>query len=441
MSSDATAVTPKAGQSLAFSQFEDAVYRKVTWRLVPFLMICYVTAFLDRVNVGYAKLQMLDDLKFSNTVFGLGAGMFFIGYFLFEVPSNIALHKVGARLWIARIMVTWGIISACSIFVTTPMWFYMQRFLLGVAEAGFFPGIILYLTYWYPANRRAKIIAIFMIAIPISGFIGAPISGGIMQFFAGVQGLPGWKWMFIIEALPALVVGIWTMLYLDRGIRDAKWLKEEEKEVLERNIAEEASRKKEHPSLTALFTDSRIWLMSWIYFASVMGNLGLIFWMPTIVKALGIKSLFNVGLITAIPYAIAIVTMVVVGGNSDRTRERRWHTAGSMFVGGAGLIASVIAGNSHPVLAIIALSFAAGGIMTASPIFWSLPTAFLAGTAAAAGIAAINSVGNLSGFFGPFIIGWLKDLTNSTASGMYMLAVVQIAGGLTVLTLPRSVNK
>ena len=441
MSSDATAVTPKTGQSLAFSQFEGAVYRKVTWRLVPFLMICYVTAFLDRVNVGYAKLQMLDDLKFSNTVFGLGAGMFFIGYFLFEVPSNIALHKVGARLWIARIMVTWGIISACSIFVTTPMWFYMQRFLLGVAEAGFFPGIILYLTYWYPANRRAKIIAIFMIAIPISGFIGAPISGGIMQFFAGVQGLPGWKWMFIIEALPALVVGIWTMLYLDRGIRDAKWLKEEEKEVLERNIAEETSQKKEHPSLTALFTDSRIWLMSWIYFASVMGNLGLIFWMPTIVKALGIKSLFNVGLITAIPYAVAIVTMVVVGGNSDRTRERRWHTAGSMFVGGAGLIASVIAGNSHPVLAIIALSFAAAGIMTASPIFWSLPTAFLAGTAAAAGIAVINSVGNLSGFCGPFIIGWLKDLTNSTASGMYMLAAVQIVGGLTVLTLPRSVNK
>src|SRR6202162_5603826 len=234
-------------------QFEDATYAKVTRRLVPFLILCYVVAYLDRINVGYAKLQMLRDLRFSETIFGLGAGIFFIGYFLFEVPSNIMMHKLGARLWIARIMVSWGIVSACTLLVRTPTAFYGVRFLLGLAEAGFFPGIILYLTYWCPARRRAKIVATFMVAIPLSGILGGPISGFIMQFFAGVHGWPGWKWLFLLEAVPALLMGVATLFYLDSGIRHAKWLKEEEKRLLEGNLAEERKFKTEHPSLLAVF--------------------------------------------------------------------------------------------------------------------------------------------------------------------------------------------
>jgi MFS family permease len=438
---DAIGVAPTASQVPASAEFEQATYRKVTRRLLPFLILCYVIAFLDRVNVGYAKLQMLDALKFSNTVFGFGAGVFYFGYFFFEVPSNIILHKVGARVWIARIMVTWGLISGCAAFVSTPMGFYTQRFMLGVAEAGFFPGIILYTTYWYPTSRRAKIVALLFLGIPASAIFGAPLSGAIMQFFHGFSGLAGWRWLFLVEAVPAIVVGIGTLFYLDSGIRQAKWLKEDEKQLLERRIAEEASEKKQHPSLFVLFKDSRVWVMGWIYFGNVMGTVGLLFWMPTIVKALGVKSLFNVGLITAIPYLVATFVSIAVGSRSDRLRERRWHMAGPEFVAGAALVLSVISGAAHPVIAIAALSIAAGSILGAGAVFWALPTAFLAGTAAAAGIAGINSMGNLSGFCAPYIIGWLVDLTSSTGAGVCVVAAVQIAIALTVLALPRSVNK
>jgi D-galactonate transporter len=440
--SEATRVAPAtAGQPLSSAEFEDATYRKVTWHLLPFLMLCYIVAYLDRVNVGFAKLQMLSDLKFSETVFGLGAGMFFIGYFFFEVPSNIIMHKVGARVWIARIMITWGIISACTLFVTTPLAFYLVRFLLGVAEAGFFPGMILYLTYWYPAHRRAKMVAAFMVAIPLSGVIGGPLSGAIMQFTHQALGWPGWKWMFLLEAVPAFLVGIATILYLDSSIRHAKWLSEEQKQLLERNIAQEAHGKVEHPSLLALFADKRLWLMSWIYFACVMGQYGLTFWMPTLVKAAGITSVLNVGLVTAIPYLCTAIAMVLLGSSADRHKERRWHLALPMVFGAAGLVVSVLAG-SHTVFAIACLSIAGAGVISSAPLFWSLPTAFLAGTAAAAGIAAINSVANLAGFFSPYIVGWLKDTTHSNQAGMYVLAVILVAGAITVLTVPaKMVNK
>jgi D-galactonate transporter len=420
---------------------ETSAYRKVTWRLVPFLMLCYMVAYLDRVNVGFAKLQMLTDLQFSETVYGLGAGLFFIGYFLFEVPSNIILHRVGARVWIARIMITWAMISAAFVFVRTPEMFYALRFLLGIAEAGFFPGIILYLTYWFPSERRARIIATFMAAIPLSGVIGGPLSGWVMESFAGLHGWSGWQWMFVIEAIPAAVMGIAVLLYLDDGIRSAKWLTEDEKRILEEKIAHEGSQKACHPSIRAVFADRRLWLMAMIYFCCVMGQYGLTFWMPTLINAAGVKGVFNIGMFTAIPYSAAVVAMIWFGRHADKYRERRWHLVIPMTLGAIGLVGSALAGT-NTTLAVGFLAVAAAGVLTSAPLFWSLPTAFLGGVGAACGIAAINSVGNLAGFVSPYLIGWLKDLTNSTNIGMYVLAAVLLAGGVAVLTVPaRLVNR
>jgi D-galactonate transporter len=420
---------------------EASTYRKVTWRLVPFLMLCYVVAYLDRVNVGFAKLQMLNDLQFSETVYGLGAGVFFLGYFLFEVPSNIILHKVGARVWIARIMITWAIISGAFAFIRTPEMFYVMRFMLGVAEAGFFPGIILYLTYWYPAERRARIIATFMTAIPLSGVIGGPLSGWVMESFSGVHGWSGWQWMFIIEAIPAAIMGIAVLLYLDNGIRSAKWLSEDEKRILEEKIAHESRGKVAHPSIRAVFADRRVWLMAMIYFCCVMGQYGLTFWMPSLIKSAGIKGVFNIGMFTAIPYSAAVIAMIWFGRNADKHGERRWHLVIPMLLGAVGLVGSALAGTNTG-LAIAFLTLAAAGVLTSAPLFWSLPTAFLGGVSAACGIAAINSVGNLAGFVSPYLIGWLKDMTNSTNIGMYMLAAVLVAGAITVLAVPaRLVNR
>jgi D-galactonate transporter len=420
---------------------ETSAYRKVTWRLVPFLMLCYVVAYLDRVNVGFAKLQMLNDLQFSETVYGLGAGVFFIGYFLFEVPSNIILHRVGARIWIARIMITWAIISGAFAFVRTPEMFYVMRFLLGVAEAGFFPGIILYLTYWYPAERRARIIATFMAAIPLSGVIGGPLSGWIMESFSGAHGWAGWQWLFIIEAIPAAILSVAVLLYLDNGIRSAKWLTEDEKRILEEKIAHEGSNKVAHTSIRAVFADRRIWLMAMIYFCCVMGQYGLTFWMPTLIKTAGIQGVFKIGLFTAIPYSAAVVTMIWFGRNADKHRERRWHLVIPMTIGAIGLVGSALAGT-HTALAVAFLTLGAAGVLTSAPLFWSMPTAFLGGVSAACGIAAINSVGNLAGFVSPYLIGWLKDTTHSTNIGMYVLAAVLVTGAVAVLTVPaRLVNR
>jgi D-galactonate transporter len=412
----------------------DRVYRKVTWRLLPFLMLCYVVAYLDRVNIGFARLQMLDDLGFSETVYGLGAGLFFIGYFLFEVPSNLVLHRVGARLWIGRIMITWGLVSAAFMFVTTSTMFYVLRFVLGIAEAGFFPGIILYLTYWYPSYRRARMVALFMAATPFSGVIGGPISGWIMQGLAGVNGWAGWQWLFLIEALPAILMGAIVMVYLDNGIRSARWLTGEEKALLERQLAEDAPATADH-RLSVLFADARLWLLCAIYFCLVMGHYGLTFWMPVLIQAAGVSGPLNIGLVSAIPYGFAVAAMLLVGRHADATRERRWHTAIPLALGAAGLVLSVKSGTATTI-AISSLTLAAVGVLSSGPVFWSLPTAFLGGTAAAAGIAAINSVGNLAGFVSPYIVGWLKDLTGSTAAGMYVVAAALILGAILVVRIP-----
>jgi MFS family permease len=411
---------------------ESAVYRKVTWRLLPFLMACYVVAYLDRVNVGFAKLQMLDDLKFSETVYGFGAGLFFIGYFLFEVPSNVVLHRVGARVWIGRIMISWGLVSAAFMFVNSAATFYFLRFLLGVAEAGFYPGIILYLTYWYPSYWRARMIALFMTAIPMSGIFGGPLSGWIMDTFAGVNGWAGWQWLFMLEALPALVLGVAVMFYLDNSIREAKWLREDEKQLLERRLAEDAAGVVQDRSVGAVLRDGRIWHMSLIYFCAVMGQYGLTFWMPTLIQSAGARGALHIGLLTAVPYCVAVVAMILFSRSADRRRERRWHAAAPLLLGAVGLWLTVLAGT-HTTLAVMALSIAAAGLISSTPLFWGLPTAFLGGAAAAAGIAAINSIGNLAGFVSPYVVGWLRDTTKSAESGMYVIAIVQIIGAVAIL--------
>ena len=420
--------------SVASATFAESTYRKVAWRLIPFLLICYIAAYLDRVNVGFAKLQMLGDLKFSDTIYGLGAGIFFIGYFIFEIPSNVILHRVGARVWIARIMISWGVLSACMMFVTTPTMFYIVRFLLGAAEAGFFPGIILYLTYWYPAQRRARMTALFMTAVAIAGVIGGPLSGWVLRDFNGLNGWAGWQWMFLIEGLPSILIGIVVLLYLDDRIAHAKWLSADEKALLERNIAIDNAHKTDE-SVGTVLTKGRVWHMSLIYFCFVMGLYGVSFWLPTIVKQTGVSDALMIGLLSAIPWAFAVVAMVLVARSADRRDERRWHIAIPGLLGAVGLVLTVL-WRADTALAMAALTLATMGIMSTLPLFWSMPTAILAGTGAAAGIALINSLGNLAGFAAPYAVGALKDLTASTNSGIYLLAASLVLGAILTLAVP-----
>ena len=418
----------------------DATYSKVTWRLVPFLFLCYVVAYLDRVNVGFAKLQMLNDLKFSETIYGIGAGIFFVGYFLFEVPSNIILSRTGARVWLARIMVTWGLVSSAMMFVTSPTMFYVMRFVLGAAEAGFFPGIILYLTYWYPARRRARIVALFMTAIALAGVVGGPLSGWIMQAFAGNNGWSGWQWLFFLEGIPSVLVGIWLFFFLDDSIRSAKWLSEGEKSLLESEI-ESDQKSKQHLSLGEVFRNGKVWLLALVYFCFIMGLYGVSFWLPNLIKSTGVKEVLTVGLLTAIPYGFAAVVMVLAGRSSDASGERRWHIAVAGVLGAVGLVLSAVYGD-NTAIAMTALSLATAGILTTLPLFWTLPTAYLGGTAAAAGIAMINSIGNLAGFVSPYMIGAIKDATHSTAIGMYVLALSLVAGAILVIVgVPKQMQR
>jgi len=415
---------------------DNALYRRVAWRLVPFLMACYIAAFLDRVNVGFAKLQMLDQLKFSETVYGLGAGIFFIGYFLFEVPSNVLMHRIGARKTLARIMILWGVISAAMALTKSPTQFYVLRFLLGAAEAGFYPGIILYLTYWFPSQRRGQIVAIFMTAVPFAGILGGPLSGWIMQSFHFNGGLAGWQWMFIIEAVPSVLLGLAVLAYLDDSVNDARWLSGEEKARLTHNLAAEKATKVEHVSLLSLLKDRRVLHMALICYCTVSSLSGLAFWTPSVIKSTGVVSLLEVGLLTAIPNACAVFSMVLVCRHSDATGERRWHMIVPFLVGGTGLILSTLFSH-NPVLAVAMLSVASAGCMVCSPLFWSLPTAFLEGRSAAAGIAGINAFAGLAAFVSPYVIGWIKDATGSTNWGMYFLAAFAFIGAVLVYRVPK----
>jgi D-galactonate transporter len=436
----ATLAVDGAMPAAAGSDFETRTYAKVARRLIPFLMLCYLGAYLDRVNVGFAKLQMLNDLKWSDTIYGLGAGIFFLGYFLFEVPSNLILHKYGARRWLARIMLTWAAISACFAFVSTPTTFYIMRFLLGAAEAGFAPGVILYITYWFPSKRRAKMLSIFFMAIPLANIVGGPLSGWILQAFADVQGFRGWQWLFMLEAIPSLLLGVAILFYLDDSIAAAKWLTPEEKKLLQENIAEDDSGKVAHHSVGSFLSDRRVWLLAAIYFCVVMGQYGITFWLPTIVRNSGVSNVVLVGLLSAIPYLCALIALPFIGMSSDRTKARRLHCALPMVVAATALFTLPLTNGVGTALAL--LSFAAVGSIASSSQFWSLPTAFLGGMTAAAGIATINCIANLAGFVSPSVVGWLNDFTGKQGAGLMFTSSALLIGAVLVLLLPaKTVNR
>jgi D-galactonate transporter len=409
------------------------LYNKIAWRIMPVMLIAYIVNYIDRINVGFAKLQMLGDLKFSESVYGLGAGIFFLGYFLFEVPSNLILHKVGARVWICRVLVTWGIVSGCTSLVRTPGEFYTMRLLLGVAESGFFPGMILYITYWFPSHRRAGIVAILLAGSAVSGIIGGPVSGYIMHYFAGRHGIAGWQWLFILEAIPAVILGIVVLLSFDDRVVDANWLSPQEKAIVAAEIDEEASIKTLQ-TILSVFTSPRVWLMGSIYFGIEMGSYAIGFWLPTIIRETGVKDSFQIGLRTIVPYSLALISMVLVGRHSDKTRERRWHIVAPCIAAAIGF-ALCTQGSNSAVLAMIGMNLAVVGVVTAVPMFWALPTSFLGGAAAAAGIALVNCTGNLGGLFSPAIIGVLKTHTGTLNSSLLLIAACMLASAILVLTL------
>jgi ACS family tartrate transporter-like MFS transporter len=411
-----------------------ATLARVSRRLIPFLLLLYILNFLDRVNVGFAALEMNRDLGFGPEVYGFGAGVFFIGYCLFEVPSNLVLYRTGARLWIARIMVTWGLAASAMMLVHTAQSFYALRFLLGVAEAGFFPGIIFYLTYWYPAPERARAYAWFLAAIPVCGVIGGPVSGALLGL-DGRLGLQGWQWLFLLEGIPSVVVGLAVLRLLPDRPRDARWLRPEERAWLEQRL--EADR--DHgaashaASLRRALADPAVWWLSLSYFLLIIPLYGFALWLPQLIKASGDFTNFEVGVITAIPYAVAAVGMVLVGRRSDRTGERHLHLALPALAGAVGFVAVTRADT--PVLLVAALSLAAFGALGWLGPFWALPTAFLREQAAAGGIALINSMGAFGGFVGPYLIGRIKQSTGEFTPGLLLLAgslvaAAVLAGGI-----------
>lgn len=408
-----------------------AAYRKITVRLIPFLVFLFVLAWLDRVNVGFAKLQMLDDLKFSEAVYGLGAGIFFIGYFLFELPSNLLLTRVGARRTLARITILWGLTSIAMAFVKTPMQFYTLRFLLGVFEAGFFPGVVLYITFWFPAERRARINGLFMTSFAVAGIIGGPLAGFIMSVMNDVEGLEAWQWLFVVEGIPSVLAGFVVLAYLPERPVNAKWLTQRQRDLVTADVEADAAAPGKHASLRDSF-NGKVWLCAAIYFCIVSGNATIAFWSPSIIKELGVQSPLYIGFVSAIPFILGTIAMVWAGSNSDRTGERRMHCAIASILASGGLAMTGYLLHS-PIFALVALSVAAIGILAAFPVFWAIPAAFLTGTAAAGGIAVINSVGNLAGFVSPYLMGWLRESTGNLAAGLYAVAGIQIMAAVLVI--------
>lgn len=427
-----------ADDSANSADIEQSTIRAISLRLIPFLALAYFLAYLNRVNLGFAALEMNVDLKFSPMVYSWGAGIFFIGYFLFEVPSNLALAKFGARRWIARIMVTWGGIAAMMAVVTGPASFFSLRFLLGLAEAGFFPGIILYLTFWYPAEYRARILAAFIVAVPVSTVIGAPISGFVLGL-DGLGGLRGWQWVFILEGVPSILMGFVTWFYLTDTPDRAHWLSDPQKRWLLRELANErAAKQQQHVTFLDAVRSPKVLLLSLVYFGFVGALYGMQFWLPQIVKGFGLTNA-QTGLVSAIPYLFASLTMVLWGMHSDRTRERVWHVALPLFVTAGALAISGLL--SSPLITMVVLTFAAMGTFATFSVIWTLPTSFLAGTAAACGIAMINSIGNLAGFGGPYLIGWVKEATGSATNGLLILALLPLIAGVIVLLVGHDSNK
>lgn len=411
-----------------------ALYKKIAWRLIPLLIICFIVAYYDRVNISFAKLQMQQDLKFSDTVYGLGASLFFVGYILFEIPSNIILHRIGARIWITRIMVSWGLASAALMFVQTPTQLYVVRFLIGAMEAGFLPGVVLYFTYWFPEARRARANAMFMIAISLAGISGGPLAGWIMTHFANVNGWAGWQWLFLIEGLMAVGMGLLVYIWLDDKPATAKWLSNSEKRQVASDLAAEAAVETANHSILQSFANPKLLYLAFVYFLVLVGFGGVTFWMPQLIKNTGISDPQTVGMLTSIPWLVGGIGLVIIGFNSDRTGERKWHMALCCIASGVGYIVS--AANAHnPPVAIAALSLATLGILGLFPVFWAIPSTFLKGAAAASGIAFVNSVGNLGSVFSPTFVGWVNDLTKSTYLSVNVIGALMILAGLLIAGL------
>ncbi len=406
------------------------LYRKITWRLLPFLLLCYVFAYLDRINIGFAKLQMQQDIGISDAVYGLGAGIFFLGYVMFEVPSNLLLTRIGARRTISRIMVLWGLTSASMLFVQGEWSFYVLRFMLGVFEAGFAPGMIFYLTYWYSQSRMAGVMAVVMLAGPIGGIVGGPVSAWIMTAFSGAHGLDGWQWMFLLEGLPCVLLGVIAFRYLDDKPAEARWLSAEEKALLAADLDSRGEHKKH--AFAQVLRDPAIYGMALTYFCLICGIYAVSFWLPTLLKLAGVQDTMQIGLYSAIPYMAAAVFMLGFARSSDRLRERRWHTLVPALLAGVALCIATAAPTQFA-LSLTAITLATGFMWAAYTVFWAIPSQYLQGEAAAGGIALINSIGLLGGFLSPSIIGWIKETTGSLSGGLYAISALLVAGALLLL--------
>jgi len=426
---------------MAALSLENSVYRKVTLRLLPYLFLCYILAYIDRVNVGFAKLQMQRDLGMTDAVYGLGAGIFFIGYFLFEIPANLILQRLGARRWIGPIMMIWGVLSAITMWVHTAAAFYLVRFLLGIVESGFFPGVILYLTFWYTEKHRARMVALFMSAVPLAGVIAGPISGWIMARMTGAGHLRAWQWLFLLEGVPACLAGLVALFFLTDSPAHATWLEPAERDFLVHQLAQEKAAKERsrdtHHSPMQALRSGKIWLLGFIYFGFVMGNYALGFWLPQVISDTITKNPLAIGWLTVIPWGTSAVAMVLFGRHSDSTGERRIHIALAGVVGATAFAASAIPGISGA-LGLTALTFATIGIMFAFSTFWAMPTAILSGAAASAGIAWINSIGNLAGYAAPYLIGAVRDATNSIMIALLVLSASALFSSLATLWVGRS---
>jgi ACS family tartrate transporter-like MFS transporter len=403
------------------------ILRRVAWRLIPLLGLSYIAAYLDRINVGFAALQMNQDLRLGALAYGTGAGIFFLGYVLFEIPSNLMLQRFGARRWIARIMVSWGLVSMAMALVRDEWSFYLLRFLLGVAEAGFFPGVVLYLTCWFPARERARIVALFATATALAGLIGSPLSGLILTM-DGVGGWRGWHWLFVLEGLPAIALGLLVLAVLPDRPDDAEWLSPAERAWLAGALQAEQGAIAAHGrhTLRDALTSGRVWLLGIVYLCMVIGMYGIVMWLPQMLRALTGADALSVGLLNALPFLAATVGMVAVGWHSDRRGERRWHVAGSLGIAALGCALAAAADGVVPALA--AFCLAATGVWAVMGPFWALATGFFSGTAAAAGIALINSLGNVGGFLGPYLMGWLKQTTAGYGAGLLAVAAILLAG-------------
>lgn len=421
---------------------EDTVYRTITLRLMPLLFVSYLLAFLDRINIGYAQLQMKSDLGFSDAVYGFGAGIFFLSYLLFEIPSNLLLERIGARLTLLRIMFLWGLTSAATMFVSTPTQFYLIRFLLGVFEAGFFPGIILYLTYWYPSSRRGAVTGQFMFAIPVAGIIGGPLSGWIMKSMSGVGGFDGWQWMFLLEGVPTVVLGVVCYFALKNRPSEAAWLSDSDKALVQRLLdADAAGTAPAHASVSSEFrravTDPRVWLLAFIYFATACANYTFTFWLPTMIKSLGVSDVARIGWYSAIPYAFAAAGVLVITRSSDKLKERRWHVGGALIVAAIALAFTTLL-QSSLVATLAVLCFVGFFQFGAGVAFWAIPPTYLSKEAAAVGIGLVSSIGVTGGFVSPTLLGFIKTQTGSLSNGIFVIVAIMVAGGLAILfALPK----